>query len=167
MPQWVASGADRREAVERLLDGLAGGDDAVAISASVADLHRRHNTFPGEVYLRVAADALDLAGAGPEDPIPYEGLLETSLPECGFRGRENRKIQFAVLAASSLHGGLEADLLDEVIWWHTDDFWRYGLLAAVAIIRSCTARSGETLPLFVGRLAERHGIALDTVPPDA
>ena len=112
------------------------------------------------MFTRLAADALDLAEVTAEVPIPYEGLREKFLPECDFRGRENRKIQYAVLTAAAARGGLEPDLLDEVIWWHADDFWRYGLGAAVAIIRSCADRIGVAVPEFVQQLADRKGIAL-------
>jgi hypothetical protein len=33
-------------------------------------------------------------------------------------------------------------LLDEVAWWQTDDFWQYGLFAAVGYIRAAASRSG-------------------------
>jgi hypothetical protein len=95
-----------------------------------------------------------------QEPIPYEGLREKFLPECEFRGRENRKIQYAVLTAAAARGGLEPDLLDEVIWWHADDFWRYGLAAAVAIIRSCADRMGMAVPEFARQLADREGLSL-------
>ncbi len=36
---------------------------------------------------------------------------------------------------AALNGGLEADLLDEVVWWRTDDFWQYALYAAVALVQ--------------------------------
>jgi hypothetical protein len=55
--------------------------------------------------MRLSADALEVAGVGPDDPIPYAGLREKYLAECKFRGRENRKIQFAVLASASARGG--------------------------------------------------------------
>ena len=32
--------------------------------------------------------------------------------------------------------GLSPDLLDEVAWWQTDDFWQYALYAAIAYIRA-------------------------------
>ena len=86
-------------------------------------LHPRDNTFPGEVFLRLAADALEWCGASRTDPLPLEGLRERFLPECTFRGRQNKKFQYAVLAAAALHGGTDPDLLDEVAWWQTDDFW--------------------------------------------
>ena len=49
---------------------------------------------------------------------------------CGSRELRNPgryKLQFAVLVAAALRGGAEPDLLDEVAWWQTDDFWQYAL----------------------------------------
>jgi hypothetical protein len=54
--------------------------------------------------------------------------------------------------------GLEPDLLGEVIWWQSDDFWRYALWAAVAIIRSCADRQGRSLADFAGQLAVHQGV---------
>ena len=108
----------------------------------------------------LAADAFDAAGVSRDGPIPYESLREVHLPECGFRGRENRKIQYAILTSAARRAGLEPDLLDEIIWWRTDDYWRYALFAAVAIIRACSARSDNTVPEFVERLAQIHSLEL-------
>ena len=114
---------DRDEAVSRLLSGLIRGEDLFELAAAIEHLHPRHNTFPGEVFLRLSGQALDLAGVGRDRPITYEGLLASYLGEYRFRGRENRKIQFAVLASAAARGGIEPDLLDEVTQWQTDDFW--------------------------------------------
>jgi hypothetical protein len=149
---------DHAEAKRRLLAGLSRSDEVYDLARDLEDLHPTNNTFPGEVFLRLAGDAMDIAEVTAQRPIPYEGLREKYLPECDFRGRENRKIQYAVLTAAAARGGLEPDLLDEVSWWQTDDFWRYGLAAAVAIIRSCADRVNATVPEFVLRLAERNGI---------
>jgi hypothetical protein len=54
----------------------------------------------------------------------------------------NTKFQYAVLAAAALYGGTEPDLLEEVGWWQTDDFWQYALFAAVAYIRAAASRAG-------------------------
>ncbi|MBV8160583.1 MAG: hypothetical protein JO265_06635 [Acidimicrobiia bacterium] len=151
---------DRVEAIRRLLEGLSRGDEVHDLSRAIEDLHPKNNTFPGEVFTRLAATALDLGGVTPDRPLPYEGLREKFLPECDFRGRQNRKIQYAVLTAAAARGGLEPDLLDEVIWWHEDDFWRYGLAAAVAIIRSCADRTGVPVPEFANKLADRDKITL-------
>jgi hypothetical protein len=67
-------------------------------------------------------------------------MPERFLPGCAFRGRQKKKLQFAVLAAAALSGGAEPDLLDEVAWWQTDDFWQYALYAAVAYIRAAASR---------------------------
>jgi hypothetical protein len=42
-----------------LLDGLARDADVLELVSELALLHPRDNTFPGEVFLRLAADALD------------------------------------------------------------------------------------------------------------
>ena len=55
---------------------------------------------------------------------------------------ENTKPQYAALAAAALHGGTEPDVLDEVAWWQTDDFWQYALFAVVAYIRAAASRAG-------------------------
>ena len=151
---------DRREAMRRLLTGMAAGDDAIDLAASVTDLHAKNDTFPGEVFMELAADALEVANVGRDEPIPYEGLRETHLSECEFRGRENRRIQYTILTSASVRGGLEPDLLDEVIWWRTDDYWRYALYAAVALIRASATHAGVPVARLLEQLAERHGVAL-------
>jgi hypothetical protein len=125
--------------------------------SELAPLHPRDNTFPGEVFLQVAADALEWCGASRAGPLALEGLRERFLPECVFRGRQNKRLQFAVLAAAALRGGAEPDLLDEVIWWQTDDFWKYALYAAVAYIRAAAGRAGVPARQVCQVLAERAG----------
>lgn len=126
-----------------LLDGLARGAELPELLEDLEPLHPRGNTFPGEVFLHLAAGALAWCGASRADPIALEGLRERFLPAYTWRGRDRRrKLQFAVLAAAALHGGAEPDLLDEVIWWQSDDFWHYALLATVAYIRAAAERAG-------------------------
>jgi hypothetical protein len=140
------------------LSGLARGDDVFDLAAAIAELHPRHDTFPAEVFMRLAADALEVAGVGPDDPVPYPGLRGKYLGECTFQGRENRKIQFAILASASARGGIQPDLLDEVAWWRADDFWWYALAAAVAVIRACADRMGLSAPAFGQQLSARWKI---------
>jgi hypothetical protein len=125
-----------------LLDGLARDADIFELLSELAPLHPRDNTFPGEVLLSLAADALDWCAASRADPLALEGIRERFLPECTFRGRQNKKLQYAVLVAAALRGGTEPDLLDEVAWWQTDDFWQYALFATVAYIRAAANRAG-------------------------
>ena len=160
MARKVPTDEDRREAQRILVVGLATGVDVFELSVAVAELHPKNNTFPGEVFMGVGADTLEITGFDDGEPLRYEGLLGTYLGECEFKGREHRKIQFAILCCAALRGGLEPDLLDEIVWWQTDDFWRYGLLAAVALVRASADRHGMSVPELARRLADRYGIEL-------
>jgi hypothetical protein len=125
-----------------LLDGLARDADVWEPVSGLAPLHPRDHTFPGEVFLRLAAGVLDWCGARRADRLPLGGLRERFVPERAFRGRRNSKFQYAVLAAAALPGGAEPDLLEEVAWWQADDLWQYALFAAVACIRAAASRAG-------------------------
>ncbi len=99
-----------------LLGGLAGDTEVAELVGEPAPLHPRNNTFPGEVFLHVAADALDWCGASRADPLALERMRERFVPECAVRGRQNNKLQFTILAAAALRGGTEPGLLAEVAW---------------------------------------------------
>lgn len=140
-----------------LLDGLTRGADIFDLAGELAPLHPRNNTFPGEVFLHLAADALDWCGASRTDPLSLEGIRVSFLPECTFRSRQNSKLQYAVLAAAALHGGTEPDLLDEIARWQTDDFWRYALFVTVAYIPAAASRADAPVPQICQELAQRPG----------
>jgi len=140
-----------------LLGGLAQATEVAELAGELAPLHPRNNTFPGEVFLHVAADALDWCGASRADPLALEGMRERFLPECVFHGRQNKKLQLAMLAAAALCGGTEPDLLDEVVWWQTDDFWQYALYAAVAYIRAAAERASVPVRRVCQELGQRDG----------
>jgi hypothetical protein len=140
-----------------LLDGIARDTGLPELAGELAPLHPRANTFPGEVLVQVAADALEWCGASRADPLALERMAERFLPECAFRGRQNKKLQFAVLAAAALRGGAEPDLLEEVSWWQTDDFWQYALYAAVAYTRAAASRAGVPVRQVCQELARRAG----------
>jgi hypothetical protein len=146
---------DALTATRILLDGLAHDADIFGIVSELAPLHPGNNTFPGEVFLRLGADALDWCGASRADPVSLEGIRERFLPERAFRGRENHKFRFAVLAVAALRGGAEPDLLDEVAWWQTDDFWQYALFAAIAYIRFAADRASVPVHQVCQELTQR------------
>jgi hypothetical protein len=152
MSRRTPTAEDRVAAMRHLFDGLRAGEDAIEIARNVVDLHPKNDTFPGEVYVQVGAESLRRSGATAETPIPMDGLLAGFLPEQEFRGRENRKIRYALFACSSTCAGLEPDLLDEVSWWQTDDFWRYALGAAIALTRAGAAHRGIPVTAFVDEL---------------
>jgi hypothetical protein len=150
---------DRVEVLSRFLSGLARGADANQLAADIAELHQRSNTFPGEVLMELAADALDLADYGRDRRVEYRTLLTKHLPEVEFRGKEHRRIQYTVLTAFALHGGLEPDLLDEVTYW-IEQYWQYALFAAVAVVRASAERAGVSVEAFTADLAARHGLKI-------
>jgi hypothetical protein len=147
---------DAATARRLLLDGLARDADIDELLSELAPLHPRDNTFPGEVLLRLAADALAWCGASRADPLDLEGIRERFLPECTFRGRQNKKLQYAILVAAALHGGTDPDLLDEVAWWQTDDFWQYALFATVAYLRAAASRAGVPVRRVCQDLTQRQ-----------
>jgi len=58
MPSEAPSESDRVDAIVCLLAGLGDGHDVFEVAVAVAELHPRYNTFPGEVYMRLAAALL-------------------------------------------------------------------------------------------------------------
>ena len=48
----------------------------------------------------------------------------------------------------------------EVAWWRDDDYWRYALYAAVALIRAGAERQHATITQIVEQLADRSGVTL-------
>jgi hypothetical protein len=51
-------------------------------------------------------------------------------------------------------------LLDEAIWWRTDDLWFWALEALVTDVRAAVERRAETVPAICERIASRHDLEL-------
>jgi hypothetical protein len=151
---------DAKQAAVLALAAIANRRDVHDVAAELAELHPKHNTFPGEVLLGLAADALLTAGVSRHDPIEAEGLLERYLPEANQRGVTGRyKIRYALYAAPALAGGVKPDLLDEVAW-RTDDFWYYALLILDLYVRAAADKSGEDVAALCRDIAHRKGLTL-------
>jgi len=148
---------DAMTARRALLDGLARDADIFEVLSGLAPLHPRNDTFPGEVFRHLAADALEWCGASRAEPLPLAGLRERFLPEATFRGRQNAKLQYALLAAAGVRGGTEPDLLDEAASWQADDFWQHAMYAPVAYIRAAASRTGAPVRQACQDLDERPG----------
>jgi hypothetical protein len=153
----VPTEKDRLEALRRLLAGVASGTDANDLASQITDLHPANNTFPGEVFMELAAEALAFAGVDRHHRINHEDLLSTHLSEVFFKGKQNRRIQYALFTTFAAHGGLEPDLLEEVRFW-IEEYWLYTLFAAVTVIRACAEQSGISPEALAAELAAIHNI---------
>lgn len=140
------------QAIHLLLDTLEADSDLFDALHQIRPLHPRNNTFPGEVFMRLAARAMAEGGVSPASPINQEGLIARYLPEAAFRGRQNQRIRYAVLVVAATHAGVEVDLLEEVAYWDSDDFWSYAGLAAAAWIRAVADDRDLPLTELVHRL---------------
>jgi hypothetical protein len=124
-------------------------------------LHPEHDTFPGEVLLALAADAIEEGGASRDDPIQFAGIRERYLPESTARTKaQHHKSEFAIRAAAMIRAGVDPGLLAEINWWRTDDLWVWAVDALIIYIRVAADRTGLPEAVICERLAARNGIHL-------
>jgi len=74
---------DRIEASQRFFSGLIRGDDANQLVDELADLHVRNNTFPGEVFMELAA----AAGADWQRRVEYAICFPLTCPKSSSKAR--------------------------------------------------------------------------------
>jgi hypothetical protein len=155
--------ADREAAVRVALSGIARGGDVNDVVGVLALLHPKRNTFPGELFLELGADVLELAGVSRASPLHYEGLFDRFLPECAFRGRsQNERRHYALRAVAMIRGGVQPDLLDDTYWWDDiEDFWIYAFYALAIVVRAAADRIDEPVAVIAARLAAGGGVVLD------
>ena len=152
---------DYNSAARLGLSALMPDQDSDLIMEQLAGLHPRNNTFPAEVLLELAAEAIEESGASPADPIRYEGMRDRHLPEYHFRGKsQQHKSHYALMAAAMIRAGVYPDLLDEAHGWGIDDMWEYAFYALVLYARVAAERTGRPLEGVATAIAERRGIDL-------
>ena len=61
-----------------------------------------------------------------------------------------------------IRAGADPELLDEVIWWQSDDLWVSTLDALAVYVRVVGDRTGFTVAEVCERHAQRHGVDLGT-----
>jgi hypothetical protein len=141
--------------------GLVADRDSDSIMEQLAALHPRNNTFPAEVLLELAAEAIAESEASPAEPIEYEGMRDRYLPEYHFRSKsQQHKSHYALMAAAMIRAGVYPDLLDEAYGWGVDDMWEYAFYALVLFGRVAAERTGRTSEAVAATIAERRGIDL-------
>jgi hypothetical protein len=161
MARKVPTENDRVEAIRVALSGIARAGDLGDLCWKLEPLHPKYNTFPGEVLLGLAADAIELSGATRENPIEFEEIRERYLPECTAHTKtQHQHSKYALRAAAMIRAGVDPGLLDEVIWWQSDDLWVWALDALVVYVRAAADRTGLPVDVVCERLAERHAVDL-------
>jgi hypothetical protein len=154
---------DRTSAIRVALSGIADDLALGDLAERLAPLHPKNDTFPGEVLLVLAADAIEEAGATREQPLE-EGIRKRHLPEDRAHTKaQHHKAEYAVRAAAMIRAGVDPGLLDEVIWWRTDDLWFWALEALVVYVRAAAERTSEPVSTICGRIASRHDVQLAAV----
>lgn len=152
---------DRHRAIDIALSGLARGDDLGDVAARLEPLHPRHNTFPGDLLLDLAADAIGESGASRQSPLEFEAIRERHLPHgIAHTKAQHHKSKFALRAAAMLHGGVDPGLLDEVQWWRTDDLWYWSLEALAVYVRAAAERNNQTVKIVCRRIADAREVTL-------
>lgn len=143
--------------------GLMSDQDPDAIMEQLAGLHPRSNTFPAEILLELAAEAIAESGVTPGRPIPYEGIRDRYLPEYDFTGKlPQHKSHYMLMAAAMTRAGVYPDLLDEGQGWGVDDMWEYAFYALVLYVRVAAERTGRPPESVAAAIAKRRGIELDS-----
>jgi hypothetical protein len=152
---------DRVVAVRVVLSGIADETDLADLRTRVEPLNSPNDTFLGEVFLELAADAIEVSGASRERPIAFEKIRERHLPECTARTKaQHHKSIYALRAAAMVRAGVDPGLLDEVSWWRTDDLWLWALDALVVYLRVAAERTGEPISVVCEQVAKQHSVAL-------
>jgi hypothetical protein len=160
-PRKPPTAEDRVQAIRISLSGIAGGERLSKLKAALEPLHPANDTFPGEVLLDLAADAIEEAGASRGDPIEFEGIRDRYLPECSAHTKEQHyKSEYAIRVAAMIRAGVDPGLLDEAVRWQNDDLWVWPLDALAVYVRVAADRTGVQVAEVCERLARRHGVDL-------
>ncbi len=143
--------------------GVIADRDLDSIMLRLRDRHPSNNTFPAEVLLELAAEAIEESGASPAEPIQYEGMRDRYLPANDFHGKlRQHKSNYALMAAAMIRAGIYPDLLDEARGWGIDDMWEYAFYALVLYVRVAAERTGRSPQAVAAALAKRRGIDLNS-----
>ena len=144
--------------------GLLGATEGPApdsILVALAGLHPLNNTFPAEVLLELAAEAIVESGASPTEPIQYEGMRDRYLPEYHFRGKlPQHKSHYALMAAAMIRAAVYPDLLDEAQGWGLEDMWEYAFYALVLYVRVAAERTRRSPESVAAAIAKRLRIEM-------
>jgi hypothetical protein len=109
--QKAPTAKDRANAIQISLSGIANDVDLGELASRLEPLHPKNNTFPGEVLLELAADAIEESGASRDQPLEFEGIRKRHLPEDWAHTRaQHHKADYALRAAAMVRAGVDPGL---------------------------------------------------------
>jgi hypothetical protein len=153
--------APRTDVIRVALSGIAGGVEFDDIAAELSFMHPPNNTYPGEVLLDLAADAIEESGATRDAPLNTDDIVRRLLPEDRAHNRVQRyKINFTIRAAAMIRGGVDPALLENAAW-SMDDLWFWSFEALVIYVRAAAERADVPVAEICGRIAKRHDVSLN------
>ena len=150
------------EAQDVVLEGLAHGESLDRLTQALAAIAHTGDLDLGLTLIRLAADALGVGGFNAEEPLEYENLRETYLPEITFSGKvAHRNSQYTLNAAAALRGGVLPDIYADAGWWRAE-LWQYALYAVVVYVRAAAAKRGHSLEDVTRALSVAKGASVDS-----
>jgi hypothetical protein len=160
-PRKQPTAEDRVQAIRVALSGIAAGADLADVGFELYPLHPKNNTvrssssWPPMRSRRRARLAKTRSSS--------RGIRERYLPEGGAHTKaQHQRSKYALRAAAMIRGGgVGPALLDEIIWWQSDDLWVWALDAVVVYVRAAAERTGIPVTEIWARLARRHGVDLE------
>lgn len=154
---------DRDDAIRISLSGIATNADFGDVKVRLSSLHPKDNSFPAEVFLELAAEAIEESGVSREHPLEFEKIRERLLPECTAHTRaQHYKSILALRAAAMIRAGVDPGLFDEISWWEGDDAWEWAFDALAVYLRAASERTREPVAVVCERVAARNGITLES-----
>ncbi len=127
---------------QTLLDGLARDIDIFELMSELLPLHPRDNTFPGEVFLRLAADALDWCGPAGPARCPWRDYASGSCPSAPSAAGKTRSSSTQCWPQQPSMAGPTRTCLMRSPGGRPTTSGKYALFATVAYIRAAASRAG-------------------------
>lgn len=127
------------------------------LAGELAPLHPRGNTFPARSSFRSPRTRWSGVGPAALTRWPWKGCRSGSCRSAPSTGGKTRSFSSLSWRRRRCRGEREPDLLGEVAWWQTDDFWQYALFAAVAYIRATAEQAGVPVSQVCRQLGEQTG----------
>jgi hypothetical protein len=123
----------------------------------LAPPYPRDNTFPGEVFLHVAADALNWCRASRADPLPLERLREGYLPSVRSTAGRTPSSSMQCWPQQPSKAGPNRTCWMRLPGGMPTTSGTYALFAAVGYIRAAASQAGMPVRQACRDLAQRPG----------